>query len=201
MASNGPVEIETTCITIQETTEEIQARARRLEYRRGLSKFGQVRAGIEDGNTMVVEFGVSLHWMDESATNETAVQAATPVVASKKGTPRYGKISSGNVSGKVRYVIPSQRNHKHSYRPPPDDAPSTLTEKGKILKLIEYCQEKIPPESTGGKKKKKKKKQKLSHPMEVMNVFMEVGVAPPKTTNDLKKKIEVLSALITEENI
>lgn len=183
MASNGPVEIETTCITIQETTEEIQARARRLEYRRGLSKFGQVRAGIEDGNTMVVEFGVSLHWMDESATNETAVQAATPVVASKKRG----------------YVIPSQRNHKHSYRPPPDDAPSTLTERGKILKLIEYCQEKIPPESTGGKKKKKKKKQKLSHPMEVMNVFMEVGVTPPKTTNDLKKKIEVLSALLTEE--
>lgn len=174
--------LETTCSPFVESAEETEARKNRMEARRCWTKFGDVNknAGSERGITQKVTTGVALVWKGEEA-----------AASAKKSVKKFVKKPKA-------YKPPAQRLGK--YAPPDEDHKVQLSTTAKVMKLIGYCEDKMPPEnSSGGKKKKKRKKQKLQHPMEFVSMFMELGISPPKTTNDLKKKIEALRALVAEE--
>jgi len=185
MASSTKV-LENTCSPFVETPEETEARTKRIESRRCWTKFGDVNktAGSERGITQKVTAGVALVWKGEE-----------PAATTQKRT-----VKKSGTKPKA-YKPPAQRLGK--YAPPDENSKVELSKAAKVQKLITYCEDKMPPEnSSGGKKKKKKKKQKLQHPMEFVSMFMELGISPPKTTNNLKSKIEALRALVApkEEN-
>lgn len=180
MASAAPA-ISISTDVVEETPEEVEERQGRISSRLQLDKFG---TAAQYNVTIQCPTAIAIEWVGEESQQSPK-------------TGSGGKYKAKNVSSKKKTVWRPKNESQYMYR---EDA-FEIEERNKspavkCQDLIKYCESLIPRETTGGKKKKKKKKQKLSHAMETVSKFLEVGVTPPKNTKELPTTIEKLQALV-----